>query len=606
MTQDITTGLASIVVLGVSAQWLAWRFRIPSILILLTMGIVAGPLTGFLDPDALLGSLILPLVSLSVAIILFEGGLSLKIHELREIGGVLLRLSSIGVAVSWILITVSAHYLLRLAWPLSSLLGAVLVVTGPTVIGPLLRHLRLGGQVAAILKWEGIVIDPVGAILALVVFTILHSRAAHEAARDVLIQLGLTVVVGIGLGALGVGLLLIPLRNYRIPDSLQSPGVLACVFALFILANKLQPESGLLAVTAMGVGLANQRSVPVKHLIEFKENLTVLLISNLFIILAARLEPVDLHGLGLKSFVFVAVLIVVIRPLSVFLSTYPGKLNWRERLFLCCMAPRGIVAASIMSVFALEMAEAGYARSERLVPVTFLVVFVTVLFYGLGGMPLARWLGLANPNPQGILFVGADPLVRSIALALQKEGCPVLLVDTDQDNLSNARMLGLPTHFGSILAEQLLQEVNFGELGRLVAMTSNNEVNSLACLRFVDVFGRAEVYQLSVAPHPVGRHEPVSLEQRGRFLFGPQLTAEYLAEHYGSDPVVRVTRLTNEFKFADYQARHGPDVLPLLLLKPKGEVIVLTSEGAGLPQPGDALISLFPPPKESVHRESDG
>jgi NhaP-type Na+/H+ or K+/H+ antiporter len=592
LTHNVLVGLASIVVLGIAAQWVAWRLRIPSILLLLGFGILAGPLTGFLQPDQLFGRLLLPLVSLSVAVVLYEGGLSLKIRELREVGWVFFRLATVGVLLTWSISAVAARLLLGFDWPLATLLGAILVVTGPTVIGPLLRHLRLGGQVGAILKWEGIVIDPVGALLAVMVFAVVRADTLHQGSREALTDLLQTALAGGGLGLLGAVALVVPLRRYWIPDSLQNPVSLATALAVFTLANLLQEESGLVAVTVMGVGLANQRLVGIRHLVEFKENLTVLLISGLFILLSARLRPEELRGLDLGSFLFLLTLIVVARPVTVLVSTLGSKLTWKERLFLSAMAPRGIVAAAVSSVFALEMVGAGYQQAERMLPVTFLVIIGTVSLYGLGAALLAWRLGLARPNPQGVLIVGAHRWARELAEALQTEGHAVLLADSDWSNLSVARLAGLPTYYGSILGEHALTEIDYGKLGRLVAVTSNDEVNSLACLRFIEVFGRREVYQLPFAAAIEGRREAVSLEQRGRLLFGLGQTFAHLQERFGDNPMVRTTRLTKEFDYEAFRRLHGDAVVPVCLLKENNEIEFFTLDTPLTPLPEQTVLSL--------------
>jgi NhaP-type Na+/H+ or K+/H+ antiporter len=591
MEQHYLVGLASIVVLGVAAQWLAWRLRIPSILLLLAFGIIAGPVTGFLNPDALLGNLLLPVVSLSVAVILFEGGLSLRLSELKQMGGVFIRLVTLGVAVSWVIIAVAAHWLIGLEWPLAAVFGAILVVTGPTVIGPMLRHLRLGGQVGSILKWEGIVIDPLGAMLAVLVFAVVRVEGVSQAASQFVYGFALTALVGTGLGVLAAFAFVVPLRRYWLPDSLQNAASLAAVFGVFSLANALQAESGLLAVTVMGIGVANQRHVTIRHVVEFKENLRQLLVSGLFLILAARLRLADFRSLDLGCFAFLAILVLVARPATVWISALGSKLSWRERLFLAAMAPRGIVAAAVTSVVALELSAAGMKQADRLTPITFLVIIGTVLLYGLGAPPLARKLGLAQPNPQGVVLVGAHPWARAIATALKGEGLPALLVDSDWSNISAARQAGLSTFFASILAEHTLNEMDVAEMGHLLAVTPNDEVNSLACLRFIDVFGRRGVFQLSFAPRAQGRREAVSLDQRGRFLFQADTTYMHLVERFSEDPILRATRLTKEFGYEDFCKLNGSDSLPLLLISESRALLPFTVVDPPLPQPGQTLIS---------------
>jgi NhaP-type Na+/H+ or K+/H+ antiporter len=587
----ILLSLAAIFIFGVVAQWLAWRLRIPSILLLLGFGILAGPILGFIDPDALLGPLLLPVVSLSVAIILFEGGLSLKIREVRKVGSVVLRLASLGVLVTGSIVAVSGHYILHLDWALALVFGAIMVVTGPTVIGPLIRHLRLGGQVGSVLKWEGIVIDPVGAVMAVLVFAAVRAGGVGDAVGQIARVLFLTLLVGGGLGALATAALVVPLRRFWIPDSLQNAVTLAFIFGAFSISNLLQPEAGLLAVTVMGIGLANQKHVTVKQLVEFKENLTLLLLSSLFLVLGARLKMSDLQSFDLRSLAFLAILILVARPISVVLCTIRSALNWRERLFLAAMAPRGIVAAAVTSVFALELTTAGFPGAERLVPLAFLVIISTVLLYGLIARPLAARLGLATPDPQGLLFVGAHSWARALATVLQSEGCPVLLVDSDWSNISAARQAGLPTIFGSILADHTWSENEFGEYGHLLALTANDEVNSMACMRFTEVFGHRGVYQLPFATPTHGRREAVSIDQRGRLLFGESMTYLALHEQFGGDPTIRATRLTNEFDFDAFCKLHESAAAPLFIISQGRQVNPFTVHDAPQPKVGETVIS---------------
>jgi NhaP-type Na+/H+ or K+/H+ antiporter len=593
--QPVLLGLASILILGVSAQWLAWRLRLPSLLLLLAFGFLAGPVTGLLHPDALFQSLLLPLVSLFVAVILYEGGLSLKLRDLRDVGAVFIRLVTLGTLLTWAISAMAASVLLRFDWPLAALLGAILVVTGPTVIGPLLRHLRLGGRVGSILRWEGIVIDPIGAMLAVLVFTAVGADRTHEAIAEVIVEVVRTVVVGGGLGMAGAALLTVALRRFWVPDPLHNAVSLMLVVAVYTVANMLQKEAGLFAVTVMGIGLANQRWVTVHHLVEFKENLTVLLVSSLFIILAARLQLQDLAALDLESVAFLLVLILFARPAAVLVATAGSPLEGRERLFLAWMAPRGIVAAAVSSIFALEMTASGYTQAGRMVPVTFLVIVGTVALYGLTAAPLARRLGLTRPDPQGVLFVGAHAWARELGAALQTSGCPVLLVDSDWANVSAARLQGLPVHYGSILAEHTLSENDFGVLKRLVALTPNDEVNALACLRFIEVFGRREVYQLPFRAPGEGRREAVPLEQRGRLLFGANMTHAHLLERFGDQPTLRATTLTPEFDFDAFRAHYGDAAASLALLRRGGEVVLFTVDAAPVPKPGDVVISVVTP-----------
>ena len=398
MTENLLIAVASIITLGIAAEWFAWRIGLPSILVLLVFGFLAGPLTGFLDPDVMLGDLLFPIVSISVAVILFEGGASLRIGELRQIGGVVRNLVTIGVALTWVLAATAAYLFLGLDPAAAALLGAILVVTGPTVIVPLLRQMRPVPQVASTLKWEGILIDPIGAVLAVLVFEAVVAGGLERATAAVLLGLLKTLLIGGLAAALGVGILVFLMDRQWVPDFLQSPLALMVVVTAFAASNAMQSESGLLTATLMGVALANQKAVEVRHILEFKENLRVLLISSLFILLAARLELSDLARIGLPELAFLATLVLVIRPLSVAVSTLGSELEWRERIMVAFVAPRGIVAAAVSSMFALELAHAGH-EAYQLASLTFMVIIGTVAIYGLGSTPLARLLGVSKPDP---------------------------------------------------------------------------------------------------------------------------------------------------------------------------------------------------------------
>ena len=314
--EHLLIGLASIVVLGIAAQWLSWRLRMPAILLLLVVGFVAGPVTGFLHPDELLGDLVFPIVSLSVAVILFEGGLSLNVAELRDVGRVIGRLLTVGALVTWVLSTAFAMLLLDLPGELALLFGAVLVVTGPTVIIPLLRHIRPTPRVGSAVKWEGIVNDPVGAILGVLVFEAIIAGGVEAGLNVVIVGMMKAVFIGTGAGMLAAGLVVLLLDRHWIPDYLESPVALGLVVMAYAVANRVQLESGLLAVTVMGSTLASQKRVSVRNIVEFKENLRVLLIAALFIILAARLPLTDPDYFSAGSLLFLAALILVVRPLG--------------------------------------------------------------------------------------------------------------------------------------------------------------------------------------------------------------------------------------------------------------------------------------------------
>ncbi|MGD0622741.1 MAG: cation:proton antiporter [Thermacetogeniaceae bacterium] len=397
MSEQALFALTAIIVVGITAQWLAWRFKIPSIFLLILLGIISGPVLHLIAPDQLFGNLLFPLTSLAVALILFEGGLNLKIDDLKQAGAAVRGLICVGAIVTWLAGALAGRLLLGLDFPVALLLGAILVVTGPTVIVPLLRQVPLKSRLAAILRWEGILIDPLGAMLAVLVFEARFADGMHEAIKYAFLGAGKTILLGGVFGLLGAGLIVLLIKRYYVPGYLQIPVTLTVIVSVFAMANLLQTESGLLAVTILGIGLANQKMVDVRHIINFYENLRVILLSSLFAVLAARLSLNDLgYMLSWNSLAFLGLLIFVVRPGAVALGTIGAGLSRQERIFLGFIAPRGIVAASVSSIFALQLQAAGVIQAEHLEPVTFLIIIGTVTVYGLSAAPLARRLGVSG------------------------------------------------------------------------------------------------------------------------------------------------------------------------------------------------------------------
>lgn len=592
--EQLLAVLAGIFVLGIAIQWIAWRIRLPAILLLLAGGFLAGPVAGVIDPQELFGDLLLPVVSLSVGLILFEGGLNLRVRELKETWRSLLGLLTVGVAVTWVGATLAGWWVLGLPPSNALILGAVLTVTGPTVIGPLLREIRPSGRVGAVAKWEGIVIDPVGATLAVLVFEAISAIRRAEfgsATANAAIGLTTTTLVGLAVGLVAVGLLVLALKRFWIPDYLQNPVTLMFVVGAFALANGLHHEAGLLAVTVMGVALANQKLVPVQPIIEFKESLTVMLISMLFVLLTARISLESLANVGWRGVAFALSLIFVVRPLSVWSATIGSGLSTRERCFLSWFAPRGIVAAAVSSVFALRLGESGAV----LAPATFVVIFVTVAVYGLTAGPLARRLGLAITDAQGILIAGANPIARGIAAALTKEGFTVALVDTQFAQVRRARDAGLLAHYANVMSGHVMDIVDFSSIGRFVAMTSNEEVNALSAGRFREMFGRANVFRLPNTEARRISHETEPHHQfSGRILFSPKLTYDEFDQALADGASIKVTRLTDKFSFADFQSQYGERAFPLFAIDGK-RLTIISPDTKLTPKSGQSLISLVFP-----------
>lgn len=601
MSEYIAVGLASVLALGISAQWLAWRTKLPAILLLLGFGIIAGPVTGLLDPDKLMGDLLSPFVSISVAIILFEGGLSLKMSEFKKIGGTVIKLITIGVLTTWVLSSLAALYILDLGLELSVLFGAILIVTGPTVIIPLLRQVRPTETAGSVVKWEGIVNDPIGAMMAVLVFEVIISGGFSNIDGNAGLVIVQTLAYGTFLGGIGAGIMYFTLKKHWIPDYLQNPVTLMVVIGLFVLSNHLQHESGLLTVTVMGIILANQKSARIKHIIEFKENLQVLLISALFILLASRLEVSALEYFNWTSALFLAVLILVIRPVAIYLSTLGSNLKWNERAFVAWMAPRGIVAAAISAVFALRLEQEGYASAEQLVPYTFIVIIATVTIYGLSASPVARLLGVAKAAPTGVIIVGAHNWARMIAQAIKDLGFKVLVADSNWENITKARKSGLNTYYGNILSEYAMDEIDLDGIGKILAMTPNDEVNSLTAIQFSEIFGNSAVFQLP----PLSSASKKEIESNdslgGRTLFSKEMNFNKISEFLMAGAGIRKTPITTEFSFSDYKENYGDHTLPLFVVSGTNEIEPFSLDNPPSPQAGDVIIGLVSDNADSKH-----
>lgn len=600
--------LVAIIVLGSLCQLFAWKFRLPSILLLLVSGFAAGKAGfGIIDPTIVPEDLLYPTVSLAVAIILFEGGLSLRLRDVSDVQAVIMKLISIGALISWAVSALAAIYLLDYSPEFSLLLGAILTVSGPTAVIPLLQDLRVKPGVNEVLKWEAILVDVVGAIAAVLTLDALFGSGSEATGWAVVFNVVKTVVAGSAIAFVGAAAVIFPLKNRAIPDYLENPFVLMVVIAVHFLTNLVQPESGLLSVALLGFILANTNSVVVHHILEFKENLRVLLISWLFLILASRIAPADIYPASMgNTLLFLGVLIFIARPLGVFASTFGSSLNWRDRVFLTCVFPRGIVAAAVASLFGFELLhiaeESGNVELIRearlLLPTTFFVIVGTVTFYGIISRPAARLLGLTRTGEEGILFVGAGRLIRDFAATLKEEGFAVHLVDTNYGNVSTAKFNYLPATYGDIIAENTREQIDLAGIGKLFAMTPNNEANALACLRWAEYFGRKEVYQLpaDVPEHVESDNRPLPHLQ-GRQLFGPTATYEALQEFYRSGAKFKVTPLTAQFGYQDFLDHYGSDCFPLCFLTKKGTLEVCNSGIETTPGPGDRLVSLAREPQ---------
>ena len=594
--QQILLAFGGIGAAALLCQWLAWRLKLPAILFLLLTGILAGPVLHLLDPQEMFGPLLMPLVSLAVALILFEGSLTLHLSEWREIGSVVHRLVTIGALSTWVVIAVATHWLLDFDWMLAILFGSLTLVTGPTVIVPMLRVVRPKASIANILRWEGIAIDPIGALLAVVVYSFIIASSEGNGLKESLLTFDGVILCGSLFGVFGGWLLGTLIRRQWLPEYLHNLAALAAVLGIFIGSNEVTNESGLLAVTLMGMWLANMKGVDVRHILHFKENLSVLLISGLFILLAARLDLNAMIGLGPLVLILLLVIQFIARPLNVLLSTAGSSLGWRERALLAWIAPRGIVAAAVSAIFAIRLHEAGHQGALLLVPLTFAVIIGTVVLQSATARPLARLLKVAEPAPSGFLIIGANGPARTLGKALQQLGSRVLLTDSSWENISAARMEGLSTYFGNPASQHADAHLDLVGLGHLLALSPSGEMNTLALMRFRHELGHKRMFGLASGQESrrTDKHR-TSLEHRGNQLGSEALTYAKLASQLSQGAELYSTTLTDGFSWDDYRALHGERATLLFVRDDSGWVHVVTPESTIKPAAGWTLLALIQP-----------
>ena len=592
--QHILLAFAAIGAGAFACQWLAWSLRLPAILFLLIAGILAGPVLGLLDPQALFGDLLFPVVSMAVALILFEGSLTLHLSEWREIGSVVKRMVTIGALSTWAVIAVSTHYLLDFNWDMAVLFGTLTLVTGPTVIIPMLRVVRPTTAIANILRWEGIVIDPIGALLAVVVYSFIVASNQGNGLNHGLGAFAGVIACGSLLGlAAGWGLGQV-LRRQWLPDYLHNLAVLTTVLGVFIASNTVMHESGLLAVTLMGMWLANMKGVDVRQILHFKENLSVLLISGLFILLAARLDLNALLALGPAVLLLLAIIQFVARPLNVALSTFGSSLSWRERALLAWISPRGIVAAAVSAIFAIRLDELGYDGAQLLVPLAFAVIIGTVVLQSATARPLAKLLKVAEPAPSGFLIVGANPVARALGKALQELGNRVLLCDSSWENISAARMEKLPTYFGNPTSQDAEAHLDLVGLGHLLTLSPSSELNALACMHFRHDFAANRRFTLPSGAESRRSDKHRSRDEvRGQPLGSSALSFPQFASSLSKGAEVRTTTLTNTFDWPAYQSLHGDRAVVLIARDPNGWIHIANQPFSLQPCADWTLVALI-------------
>jgi NhaP-type Na+/H+ or K+/H+ antiporter len=582
--------LAGIIILGILAQWVAWKFKIPAILPLILIGLLVGPFaaeylsddgTKWIEPiwngkEGLFpGESLFYFVSLAISIVLFEGGLTLRIKEIKNVGPVITKLITIGSTVTFFGAAVAAHFIFYLSWEMSFLFSALIIVTGPTVITPILRNIPLKQDVSAVLKWEGILIDPIGALVAVLVFEFISVEGGGEFTKTAMIEFGKIVLFGTTFGFTFAHGLNFAINKRLIPHYLLNVVSLSVVLLVFVESEIFAHESGLLAVVVMGMVLGNSNSPYLKELLYFKESLSVLLISILFILLAANMNMDDLLLIyNWNTAVLFAIVVFVLRPIGVFLSTHKSSLQLNEKMFISWVGPRGIVAAGIASLFGLKLASAGIAGAEYITPLVFMIVLGTVLLNATTARFFAKIVGVFLKKSNGILIVGASKASRLIGNYLEQNGRHVVLIDNNQSNISKANEMGLEALNSNIYSDSLGDNIELSDVGYLIALTGNVDINEYAINKFGKEFGENGAFRLISKDElndPNHRPKQGIFIQSDDFISLTETTRKYPAVH---EIVLRdKAHYENLIKLSI----KDKDIIPLFLKDEEGELHIITN-----------------------------
>ncbi len=590
-------------VLGVGSQWLAWRLRMPAIVLMLAAGILVGPVLGIFNPARDIGPLMGPMISIAVAIILFEGGMTLNFHQLRDAAVGVKRLVFVGAPLGWITSALALHYGAGLSWQTSAVFGGIMIVTGPTVIAPLLRTARLSRRPAALLQWEAIVNDPIGALAAVLAFevvVVLNTAATVGAAvSDLIIGIGIATVLG---AAGGYGLAH-AFKQGWVPEYMKVPVLFALLLAVFGVSDAVLHESGLLAVTIMGIVIANANLPSYVELRRFKEHATVLLVSGVFILLAASLDFAALGALDWRAAVFVAAVVLVARPLTVFASLAGSGLPWREQVLVAFTGPRGVVLVAVAGLFGERLLSLGLEDAGLIAPLAFVLVAFTVVVHGFTLAPFARALGLTGADTPGVIIIGGSDWTTALAEALARAEVPVLMTDPNFGHLRAARAAGIPTFSGDILSEGAEQRLELVSYATLIAATDNDAYNTLVATDLAPEYGRENVFQVARAKSDNARHQlPATL---GGKALGVDATFAEMETMFRQGWTFRTTRLTEEFSFEDWRAER-PEARLVARISAKGEIRLVSRDGDVKPAPDVRVLSFRPPDADEGNQPPAG
>ncbi|ANW95330.1 cell shape-determining protein [Wenyingzhuangia fucanilytica] len=581
--------LAGIIILGILAQWLAWRLKLPAILPLILVGLLVGPVSSLFTPDGskwiepvwngtkglFAGESLFYFVSLAISIILFEGGLTLKKKEVLNVGPAIIKLITLGSIITFFAAGVAVHYLFNLSWAISFLFSSLIIVTGPTVITPILRNIRLKRDVSAILKWEGILIDPVGALVAVLVFEFISIEQTHEFTKTAIIEFGKIILFGTTFGFTFAHGFNFTLKKNWVPKYLLNVFTLAYVLGVFVLSDSFAHESGLLSVVVMGMVLGNIDLPNLKEILHFKESLSVLLISILFILLSANMNISDIYLVNnWQTLALFGIIIFLVRPLGVFLSTMNSGLKFREKVFVSWVGPRGIVAAGIASLFGLKLVAQGEPGAEYITPLVFVIVLGTVLLNATTARAVARILGVFLRSSKGILIVGASEVSRVIAKYLEEKNRYVVLIDNNAENISIAQKMGLNAEVFDVFTDEVGDNIEYSDIGYLLALTASKKVNKHAIGSFKKTIDKASCFRfVSEIELSSGKADSGSnfLSTKDDFLKFSELIREY--------PQVNEIEIKSQEDFIqkNQELTDKNNTIPLFVADEKGELYVIAA-----------------------------
>jgi NhaP-type Na+/H+ or K+/H+ antiporter len=579
---QVLLGVGLILLLAVGSQVLADRLKIPALIILLPAGFTAGAITSDVNPQRLLGAAFQPLVSLAVAVILYDAGMSLDLRELQgRTRRVVARLIVMGVPVTWAFGAVSAGLLLGMSRQAAVMTGAILVVSGPTVVGPLLAFIRPTERLQRVLSWEGSLIDPVGGILGAVVFHAVVASARWGRGYQ-FGQFVLGISVGLAGGAVGTALLWLLLRRLRLGEVLGTSAQFASVVAVAAGCDIIRDDAGLISAIVMGLAVGNLRGFDVPARRPFFETLVQLIIGVLFIAISATVTPASLRHLLLPSLGLTAVMVLITRPLMALLATLRTDMTTGERAFTGWMAPRGIVAAATASTFSAGLVTQHVGGASKILPVTFVVIVVTVALYGLTAVPAARLVRVTRPTRTRPLLVGGEDWVVDLGCALRSLGLQVLMWAGFDEQRERIKEADLELASGELLAAATGRGAQLQGITAVLLLTGEDDFNALGSMVLAGSI-EGPVYRLAAR---LPSHGVVAPYTGGEILFGPQLTRYEVSQRYAGGARIR----TRPAGGGDARA----DGTLLFLVRADGRLALVTRNGPPEPRPGDTMVLLGP------------